>query len=377
LTILQSLDLPRKVYVEPTNACNLACETCMRHVWDEREGFMDWQTFSDLLHGFARLADRSQGQPTVAFMGLGEPLLHPRFADMVRACKERGFRVEVTTNALLLDEHLAAELLAAKLDQLVVSIDGTSAETFARIRSGADLAQVLTNVRRLCNCRQAYYSSPVRIGIEFVAMRSNVHELAGLNRLAVQIGASFIIVSNVLPYTEEMLAETLYDECLSATNSPESPLAPRWQLPRLDLDADVGQALGTALTRALHVSVQDADLDHASNRCPFIDRQAFAVSWDGAVSPCPPLQHSYRFYLRGREKFMREWPVGHLADETLESIWYRRRYAAFRQRVRDFDFPPCVDCACVLAEDNAEDCFGNTHPVCGDCLWARGVVQCP
>jgi MoaA/NifB/PqqE/SkfB family radical SAM enzyme len=77
LTILQSLDLPRKVYVEPTNACNLACETCMRHVWDEREGFMDWQTFSDLLHGFARLADRSQGQPTVAFMGLGEPAASP------------------------------------------------------------------------------------------------------------------------------------------------------------------------------------------------------------------------------------------------------------------------------------------------------------
>ena len=33
-------DTLRKVYVEPTNACNLACATCVRHAWDEPEGSM-------------------------------------------------------------------------------------------------------------------------------------------------------------------------------------------------------------------------------------------------------------------------------------------------------------------------------------------------
>lgn len=38
-------DRLRKVYVEPTNACNLACATCVRHAWDEPEGFMEWAAF--------------------------------------------------------------------------------------------------------------------------------------------------------------------------------------------------------------------------------------------------------------------------------------------------------------------------------------------
>lgn len=70
-------------------------------------------------------------------MGLGEPLPHSRFPDMVRLAKSRGLRAEVTTNALLLDDEIAGGLLPAGLDQLVVSIDGASAEAFGRVRSGA------------------------------------------------------------------------------------------------------------------------------------------------------------------------------------------------------------------------------------------------
>ena len=89
-------------------------------------------------------------------MGLGEPLLHPRFLDMVRAAKQRGLRAEVTTNALLLDDAVAAGLLEAGLDQLVVSIDGASAEAFGRVR-GASLARVVENVGRLHDRRGPNY----------------------------------------------------------------------------------------------------------------------------------------------------------------------------------------------------------------------------
>ena len=42
---------PAKVYVEPTNACNLACATCVRHAWEEPEGFMEWATFEAVVTG--------------------------------------------------------------------------------------------------------------------------------------------------------------------------------------------------------------------------------------------------------------------------------------------------------------------------------------
>ena len=223
---------PAKVYVEPTNACNLACATCVRHAWDEPEGFMAWDVFEAVVEGLAgresAAAGRTPDAPgTVAFMGLGEPLLHPRFLDMVRLAKERGLRAEVTTNALLLDEAMAAGLLEAGLDQLVVSIDGASAEAFGRVRSGASLERVVENVRRLDDHGGHNYGSSVRIGVEFVAMRSNVAELPGLGRLAARLGATFIIVSNVLAYTPEASRPRR-----STTTAAASSTAPRRRPPR-------------------------------------------------------------------------------------------------------------------------------------------------
>jgi pyruvate-formate lyase-activating enzyme len=379
----------RKVYVEPTNACNLACRTCVRHAWDEPEGFMEWATFEAVVDGLASASDAGGGEaagpvaaapdapPTIAFMGLGEPLLHPRFLDMVLLAKERGVRIEVTTNALLLDRPLAEALVAAGLDQLVVSIDGASAEAFGRVRSGASLARVVENVRFLHDHRGAYYGPRVRIGVEFVAMRSNVRELPALNRLAAQVGASFVIVSNVLAYSPELVAETLYDRGATAGGGPATTATPRWLLPRMDADEEVGAALGDALRTVTQVSILDHDLGSANAHCPFVLADACAVAWHGGVSPCPPLLHTYRCFVLGRrEKVMTRWEIGRLPDQTLPAIWMKPDYVAFRERVRAFDFPPCTDCDCDLAKGNEEDCLGNPHPVCGDCLWARGIVRC-
>jgi MoaA/NifB/PqqE/SkfB family radical SAM enzyme len=370
---------PRKVYVEPTNACNLACATCVRHSWDEPEGFMEWATFETVVDGLPTATDARPGgeaPPAVAFMGLGEPLLHPRFLEMVRLAKQRGLRAEVTTNALLLDDTMAAGLLDAGLDQLVVSIDGANAEAFGRVRSGASLARVVENVRRLHDARGPNYGPGTQIGVEFVAMRSNVDELPGLGRLAAQLGATFIIVSNVLAYTKDLLAETLYDHHASSVSGAVTTAAPRWRLPAFDWDRQLGAALGEALTRSGPVSFFGAVPEETRSHCPFVEADACAVAWHGGVSPCPPLLHTYTCFVHGREKRMLRWEAGRLPGESLAEVWTAPEYVAFRDRVRRFDFPPCTDCGCELAESNEQDCFGNPHPTCGDCLWARGVVRC-
>ena len=382
------MDALRKIYVEPTNACNLNCKTCIRHAWNEPEGFMEWATFEAVVDGLTEAAGEGgsgkgaseHAAGTVAFMGLGEPLLHPRFLDMVKLAKKRGLRTEVTTNALLLKKELADDLVAAGLDQLVVSIDGASAESFGRVRSSASLEEVVDNVRNLHKQRNPNYDrdsrAGLRIGIEFVAMRSNLGELTGLNRLAAQLGASFIIVSNVLAYTPELVAETLYDRGATSFAGPGGIASPHWQLPKFDWDEKVGASVGHALQNVDIISFFDQDMSGANNHCPFVNADACAVAWHGGVSPCPPLLHTYTCFVQGREKLMTRWEVGRVPDQRLTEIWAQPEYVAFRDRVRRFDFPPCTNCACVLAEGNEEDCFGNPHPVCGDCLWARGVIRC-
>ena len=116
----------------------------------------------------------------------------------------------------------------------------------------------------------------------------------------------------------------------------------------------------------------------AAGYCRFVGEGAVAVAWDGGVSPCAALMHSYPCYVLGRRKLIRRYTVGNVGCEPISEIWRREEYIQFRARVQRFEFSPCTDCGgCQLAETNEEDCFGNPFPVCGDCLWAKGVIQCP
>jgi len=111
---------------------------------------------------------------------------------------------------------------------------------------------------------------------------------------------------------------------------------------------------------------------------PDLRPQLLGRARDGELSPCVALLHSYTCYVLGREKRIRRYTLGNVARDGIGDIWGRKDYRGFRQRVLDFDFSPCTDCGgCDMAESNEEDCFGNSFPVCGDCLWAKGIIQCP
>jgi MoaA/NifB/PqqE/SkfB family radical SAM enzyme len=368
------MDELNKIYVEPTSRCNLTCVTCIRHAWDEPFGDMKWPVYQALISGLVDFP----GPKTIAFAGLGEPLLHGRFPEMVRLAHERGLRTEMTSNAMLLTPSLATRLIDAGLDQFTVSIDGASNDTHGAIRTGAILEEIIDNVRGL------YYrngekvtETPLRIGIEFVAMRSNIHELPKLRGIAERIKASFILVTNVLPYTAELQDEILYNMVPSTLESEGAPYVPLWILPHIDWSRETQGPLSDVMRQQPKLSFLDINLNERNNYCPFVQAGSAAVAWHGGVSPCPPLLHSYHCFIRGRQKEVRRCEYGHLPDQSLMAVWSTPEYKAFRDRVRQFDFSPCTDCGgCDLGESNEEDCFGNPFPVCGDCLWARGVLRC-
>ena len=61
----------------------------------------------------------------------------------------------------------------------------------------------------------------------------------------------------------------------------------------------------------------------------------------------------------------------------LRETWRDPTYSVLRDRVRRFDFPLCSFCGgCEHVERNETDCLGNPLLVCGDCLWAREIIQC-
>ena len=344
----------RRAYIEITARCNLDCATCVRQVWKDPPGEMDWDTFQAVIAGLRAFPDLKR----LTFGGFGEPLTHPRFPEMLALAAELGLDLTLTTNGLLLDAAMARHLIEAQLGTVIVSLDPMHVQAYARAGLEAGVDRVLDNLRTLRQAGREQGSVLPRIGLEFVATRSSVEWLPRLAALAREVGATMVLISNLLPHTPEQAGEILYDRGESLPASTGWPvlhggflLCGVASLPRM--------AWG------------------AARRCRFVEEHALVVGWDGGVSPCYALLHSYPYYIYGRRKEVSRYTLGNVHEHPLLDIWTGAEYVRFRARVREMRFPSCVDCglACSFAEEN-QDCWGNA-PSCADCLWAQDIVRCP
>jgi Fe-coproporphyrin III synthase len=348
----------RKVYLEPTTRCNLHCRTCVRNVWEEPLADMSQATFERVLDGLQGLPELRE----VVFGGYGEPFAHPRILDYLAAVKELGVKIAISTNGLLLDEERARALVELGVDGLTVSLDGTDPETYADVRRGARLRTVMEKVETLNRVKAERGASRPRVGIEFVALKQNEAQIPELPDAAQRLGANRVLVTHVLPHTPEMAEQALYGR----EPRPSLPIATGWavkssdwllwgivELPRMNWGAE--------------------------RRCRFIGSNALVVGWDGGVSPCYALSHSYPYYIFGRRKEVSRYTFGNVNQQDLAAIWMSEDYVRFRAEVRRFNFPSCVDCelrdTCDITESN-DGCWG-WCPSCADCLWAQDIVRCP
>lgn len=363
-----------KIYIEPTNLCNLDCRTCMRNVWDEPLGLMSKETLSKVMEG----AKQFSGRPSIFFGGFGEPLVHPDIIEMVRAAKEAWSEVELITNGILLDETVSGKLIEAGLDRIWVSIDGATPESYEDVRLGAVLPQVVENLMRLQRMRTLTGRRLPNLGIAFVAMKRNIADLPKVIHMGKSLGADQFSVSNVLPHNQELREQVLYARSIYENNGLPSQWVPLIALPRIEINALTKEPLAETLKDRFMLSVARQELGLGANACPFVEKGSISVRWDGAVSPCLPLLHRHESYLDDQLRHSHSFLVGNLNQHSLLDIWNDPAYVKIRERLLEFDFSPCTICnSCEMAEANLEDCFGNIQPACGGCLWAQGFIQCP
>lgn len=343
----------RKIYIEPTTDCNFSCVTCIRHSWSDGAGHMQAATFEHIMESLKELPEVDN----IHFGGFGEPLSHPRILEMLAACKAAGYKTEMITNGSLLSADVAEHLINISHDWLFVSLDGSDSECFDKIRPGADYHEVVANIQRLQRLKKKRQKKGPRLGIEFVATKTNFAALPAMRKIIDSLGAEKFIMTNVLPYHESMKDEILYgcDKDVSLADFGYDSFLLPWKM-----------------TPNMRIRTQ--------RTCKFVQDKAIAITSGGGVSPCYAFMHSYKCYILGREKEMIAHHFGNVSDRPLAAIWTDPKYAVFRWIVRNSQYPSCTDCrqvdGCCLVQDNEADCWGN-QPSCADCLWAREIVACP
>src|SRR5436853_6218006 len=163
------MQLPTYIQLEPVGQCNLRCQMCA--IQFRQDGppygplaFMDFAAFT-------RLIDQFAGLEQLHLQGLGEPMMHPRFFDMVAYAVKKGIRVTTNSNLTLLNDRRAERCVNSGLDCLHVSIDGATAQTYERIRLRAHFERVVSNLERILAVRRRLGSTHPHLRMVMVIMR--------------------------------------------------------------------------------------------------------------------------------------------------------------------------------------------------------------
>lgn len=108
-----------RAYIEITNVCNLSCSFCPGS--GRRKGFVpleDYRFFADCI---------SRHTDCLYLHVMGEPTLHPRFAEILEYNHRLGLRTVLTTNGTLLAEKGEQLLAAPSLYKVQISLHSLEA----------------------------------------------------------------------------------------------------------------------------------------------------------------------------------------------------------------------------------------------------------
>jgi radical SAM protein with 4Fe4S-binding SPASM domain len=196
-----ALDNPRELYVEVTNRCNSLCVTCpLTFSPQEAEHYLGFDEFTALVDQFPALR-------RVVLQGIGEPLMNRQLGAMIRYLKDRGVYVVFNTNAILLYPKRQAELVDCGLDELRVSCDSATPETYAKIRGVNVLPKVLKNVGEMMATRRRHGADRPRVSLWFTGVKENIEELPGLVDIAAGLGVDEVYLTRMVFFGEGLAVE--------------------------------------------------------------------------------------------------------------------------------------------------------------------------
>lgn len=191
--------MPFNVSVEPTTTCNLGCPECPSGLksFTRPTGKMDGAFYNKVI------AEMGSKLVYLYFYFQGEPYLHPKFLTLVETAKKKNIYTVTSTNAHFLTERKAKETVQSGLDRILISIDGTTQETYENYRKGGSLAKVIEGTKHLVAAKKAANSSTPHIIIQFLVVQPNEHQIEEIQDLGKELGVDEVALKTAQVYDYE------------------------------------------------------------------------------------------------------------------------------------------------------------------------------
>ena len=319
------LPSPIEAYFEVANRCNSLCATCPLT-------FAPQESAHNLgLDELKTLVDQMPDLRRAVMHGIGEPLLNRELPAMIRLLKERGVYVLFNTNAALLTRRHQLELIESGLDELRVSIDGSTPETYLRVRGIPVFARVVENVAEMVRTKRELGAASPRLSFWVTGLRENLPELPGVIELAARIGVE-----------EVYLQRMVFSDVGLAVEEQSIYRGYREQAERIIDQAEALAArLGVTFRGAGAVSPREAIVEREETPYPWQGctrplRLAY-VTANGNALPCciaPFTGVPYDDII-----------LGNYLRDGVTAVWGSERYRRFRDRLYSQDpEQACANC---------------------------------
>jgi radical SAM protein with 4Fe4S-binding SPASM domain len=291
--------LPVSISFEPTTSCNLRCPECPSglRAFTRPTGMLQRDFFKETIDQLAPHLSY------LVFYFQGEPFLNPGFLEMVRYAAGKKIYTATSTNAHYLKDDVAKRTVESGLDRLIISIDGTTQDTYKQYRVGGQLDKVLEGARNIVKWKKELRSSKPFVVFQFLVVRHNEHQVEDVRRLAKEIGVDDVWLKTAQVYDYE--------------NDPNNLIPLNDKYARYKRGKDGRMQFKGSNERHCWRLWHDP-----------------VITWDGAVVPCcfdKDAQHK----------------LGNLKEQSFKELWYSEPYKKFRSQVVDSrdNIDICTNCS--------------------------------
>ncbi len=277
-----TIGLPVALSIEPTTSCNLRCPECPSGLrsFSRPTGMLDKIFFKKIID---QVADHVL---YLTFYFQGEPFLNPDFLEMIKYASSKRIFTSTSTNAHFLNDETARKVIESGLDKLIISIDGTTQETYEQYRIGGTLEKVLEGAKRVVDWKRKLKSSTPHIVFQFLVVRHNEHETETVKQIAEEIGVDEVVFKTAQVYNYEQGSDLI----------PENEKYSRYRK-----------------NKNGSWSIKNKLLNHCWKMW-----HSCVITWDGKIVPC--------CFDKDASHVM-----GNLQEKSFSEIWRSESYQNFRQ----------------------------------------------
>lgn len=288
---------PLSMEIEPTTSCNLRCPQCP-------SGLREFSRNTGMLNLdlYKKIIDEIHEELVWLILYFqGEPFLNKQFLEFVSYASVRNIYTATSSNAHYFTDEIAKATVESGLDRLIISIDGTTQDTYGKYRVGGKLDKVIVGTERLLYWKNKLNKTTPHIIWQFIAFKHNEHQIPEIKALAKKIGVDELGIKTA----------QIYDYQNSVDFIPENK-----DLSRYEKLPDGSYRIKNKLL----------------NQCWRMWRGS-VITWDGLVVPCCfDKDATHRF--------------GDVSTDSFQQVWRSDKYNVFRQAIlksrREIDI--CTNC---------------------------------